>query len=188
MRRGLASFVFLAALGLPAGAAAEIYRWVDAQGHEHFTTDLGQIPAAKRAAAQDAASSRPTVNRADAAPARTPRPATPRPRPYSQSAPADVGGERIAGWNEEKWRERAGALATEVEIIEKRLAQLEEMGADHKPLSASRRGTARRRYSEYRARYSEWEKTGRDLQRAEARLERFEERARRSGVPPGWLR
>ena len=187
MRRGLASFLFLAALGLPAGAGAEIYRWLDAQGHEHFTTDLEQIPRSQRAAAEAAASSRPSVNRADAAPTPPARRAAPKRRPYSRSAPADAS-ELIAGWGEEEWREKAGALATEIEILEKRLAQLEEQGADHMPLSARRRSISHRRYSEYRARYRVWEKTGKDLERAEARLERFEERARRSGVPPGWLR
>jgi hypothetical protein len=61
------------------------------------------------------------------------------------------------------------------------------MGADNLPPSARRRAS-RHRYSNYRRRHYAWKAATRDLQKARDRLERFEERARRSGVPPGWLR
>ena len=40
----------LTALGalLAAPAGAEIYRWRDAQGREHFTTDLQKVPPGQR--------------------------------------------------------------------------------------------------------------------------------------------
>jgi clan AA aspartic protease (TIGR02281 family) len=38
-------------LGLAAGASAEVYRWTDAEGRVHFTSDLGQVPSEQRAAA-----------------------------------------------------------------------------------------------------------------------------------------
>lgn len=184
--RALQLAAFLLALALPAGA--EIYRWVDDQGREHFTADLGQIPVSKREAAKAAAGSRPTVNRSEArsAPARRRNPS-----PAVTRARATLGaeaGERIAGQSEEQWREEAGSLATEIEILENRVEQMEERGDDNMPFSSARRNISHRRYSKYRSRYREWERASKDLERARAKLERFEERARRSGVPPGWLR
>jgi hypothetical protein len=183
--------LLLVALALPGAASAEIYRWVDDQGRDHFTTDLSQVPRAKRTAAKAAAESRPTVNRSEqgaaAAPARRHRIAPATRAPYQRSAPA-ASGETVGGMGQEQWRERAGALATDVEHLEKRLEVLEEQGADHMPTSSSRNNVPHRRYSKYRARYREWESVGRKLDAARGKLERFEERARRAGVPPGWLR
>jgi len=55
MRRSMAAsaLALLLALALPAGS--EIYRWTDAAGQQHFTQDLGQVPAAHRAAAEASA-------------------------------------------------------------------------------------------------------------------------------------
>jgi clan AA aspartic protease (TIGR02281 family) len=48
---------FALALGLLATPAARagVYRWVDESGRTHFTTELHEVPASKRAAAQEAA-------------------------------------------------------------------------------------------------------------------------------------
>lgn len=187
-RRFLHISLLLAAFGLPAAATAEIYRWVDSQGREHFTTDLDQVPRSQRAAVKNAADSRPTVNRADSQPVAAPRRAANPRRARPRSTAAPPGSERIDGWSEDQWRERAGELGTEVEILEKRVEELEDQGADNLPASARRSNLTYRTYSRYRERYRLWEKTNGDLQRAQARLERFEDRARRAGVPPGWLR
>jgi len=40
---------------LLSGARAEVYRWTDAAGREHYAGELSQVPPAKRAAAQQAA-------------------------------------------------------------------------------------------------------------------------------------
>ena len=56
--RRVAWFLCLSALlavAPPQEAAAEIYRWTDAQGDVHFTQDLSQVPARYRRAAKDAA-------------------------------------------------------------------------------------------------------------------------------------
>jgi clan AA aspartic protease (TIGR02281 family) len=49
---------FALAIGLLAAPAsrADVYRWVDESGRTHFTTELHEVPANKRAAAQEAAS------------------------------------------------------------------------------------------------------------------------------------
>lgn len=187
--RPLLLVLTLLALQLPSGAGAEIYRWVDAQGRDHFTADLREVPRAKRAAAMAAADARPVVNRATAGSVPASQAETSAPRsPYVQTARPTSAGERIAGMSEDEWRERAGSLATDVAHLEKRFEQLEEQGADHMPLSSGRRNISHRRYANYKSRYREWERVGRKLDAAKASLERFEERARRSGVPPGWLR
>jgi clan AA aspartic protease (TIGR02281 family) len=41
---------------LAGGAAADVYRWTDEHGREHWTGDLAQVPAGKRAEALDQAS------------------------------------------------------------------------------------------------------------------------------------
>jgi clan AA aspartic protease (TIGR02281 family) len=52
----LGSLALLCAL-LGSGAGAEVYRWTDAQGREHWTGDLSQVPPGKRGEALDAAHS-----------------------------------------------------------------------------------------------------------------------------------
>jgi len=53
MRARSAALVFaLAALLGAAPASAEIYRWTDAQGREHFTMDLHRVPSEHRAEAE----------------------------------------------------------------------------------------------------------------------------------------
>ncbi len=180
--------VLLLALAFPAGTGAEIYRWTDDRGGEHFTTELNQIPRSKREAAKAAAGSRPTVNRAETRPAPVRRSSSPPRARRARTAPAVAAGERIGGRSEEQWREEAGTLATEIEILEKRVDEMEERGDDHMPLSARRNNASRRRYSEYRGRYWQWERASKALAHARAKLDRFEERGRRLGVPPGWLR
>lgn len=53
--RGLAASIALGALCVPVAAAAEIYRWTDAQGRAHFTQDLSQVPPEQRGDAAGAA-------------------------------------------------------------------------------------------------------------------------------------
>jgi len=52
VRRSAAPILASLAL-LAAPAAAEIYRWTDAEGRVHFTQDLSQVPPAQRAAAAE---------------------------------------------------------------------------------------------------------------------------------------
>ncbi len=170
-----------------AAALAEIYRYTDAQGREHFTTNLEQVPPSQREAAKAAAAGRPTLIQRDApkpAPGFHPRP--PASRQWSP-APRSGGEEYRYGHPRSWWRDKYGEIESEIAVLEAEVARLEEMGADNLPLSA-RRDASRRRYSNYRKRHRAWKAATRDLEKARDRLERFEERARRSDVPPGWLR
>ena len=51
-RPALLPLSLLLAFVAVAPARGEIYRWRDAAGREHFTTELGQVPARHRAAAK----------------------------------------------------------------------------------------------------------------------------------------
>lgn len=71
--------VLAALLALPAGA--EIYRWTDDAGREHFTQDLSQVPAGKRPAARQRAAEKgpaPPLNTYDATTAHPPARRSPR--------------------------------------------------------------------------------------------------------------
>jgi len=170
-----------------AAAYAEIYRYTDAQGQERFTTDLQQVPASQREAAKAAAAGRPELIRGETpVPVPRTRPQPPASRPWT-SAPGAQAEEQRAGHPESWWREQYGELESEISVLEAEVARLEEMGADSLPPSARRRAS-RRRYSNYRKRHYAWNAAVRNLEKTRDRLERFEERARRSEVPPGWLR
>jgi len=93
----LALAVFAGAL---PQAAAEVYRWTDAQGQVHYSGDLSQVPAAQREAAKrDASSAGPSRVQTYSAPPASPAPVRPR---AASAAPSARRVHRIAV-------ERAGA-------------------------------------------------------------------------------
>jgi len=109
--------------------------------------------------------------------------------PLAPAARAEAeAGEGIGGHDEAWWRDRHEALVAEVEQLAERVAACEEREAPRAYdgidgyVVRSRRGGHRwvaiKRCDDERA----------DLAAARRALERFEERARRAGVPPGWLR
>ncbi len=81
LRRRILVWIALVGLGclLAAGSSAQIYRWTDAQGREHFTQDLQQVPPAKRQEAEAAAA------RSAASPSRLQTFEAPASRPSSSS-------------------------------------------------------------------------------------------------------
>lgn len=174
----------------PAGARAEIYRWVDSQGREHFTTDLRQVPSVYREAARTRAASRPALIQEDAPPAARD------PSPHAAPSAGAAAGPRPGAWQvedpkpqgrgEAHWRSEHGRRVARVEQLERRVAELEALGAESAP---SRRGRiSDRNFDRYHGRHLEWEGKTQELVRARAELEAFRETARRAGVPPGWLR
>ncbi|GEM_PF-5434243 len=198
-----AAIAILVALG-PLSANAQIYRWVDAEGREHFTQSLQDVPPAERSAAKarwDEGGKRMT--RSD--------PVAPPPAAREASADEiDITTEAASGTVEEsaatgpggrteaEWRQRHAVRRDAVARHEQRVAKIEARSAAPGGVEYSRR--ARRDRS--RARW-ERNKALRDAQREKAealateqaklareqrRLEAFLEEARRAGVPPGWLR
>lgn len=172
------------ALALAPAAGAEIYRWKDASGREHFTTDLSAVPPADRARAQAAAgaSSGGGVNRfsapEDAPPARAPEASRASSRPAAQ---AD-GAEKVGGHEEAWWREQAHRYVSDIERLEAGVEQCEDMRAP-RPEKLKRQ--------HYDRKMGALERCASDkstLEVTRRQQENFLERARLQGVPPGWLR
>ncbi len=170
------------ALALLAGpAGAEIYRWVDAQGREHFTTRLEDVPPADRERARAEAAGRRSIQRAQ------PRSgAAPRPRPARK--PWQVEEPEPEGRDETWWRDEHASRLDRVRELEARIAELEELGVTQPPAPRHVSNASSRRWHRYRSRWRERQRAESDLRSARGSLDRFEERARRAGVPPGWLR
>ena len=185
MWRGtLTKALVLAALGLPVAAEAEIYRWVDRNGKEHFTTDIRQVPASQREAVRAKAGSRPTINRSATPAAQAPRAESAAPRYSARRNAADATPEdQRQGRPESWWRGKADTMRTDIETLEALVERLEAEGADHAPASRRRSGASRSRHEQYQARYQAWTKATRDLDYKRRAWENFQERARRADVP-----
>jgi hypothetical protein len=97
-------------------------------------------------------------------------------------------GEAIGGRDEAFWRERHEALVSEIEHLEALVEECEESEA---PAAYDGVGGYTVRGREGRSYYVEIKRCDEEraaLIAARGELDRFEERARRAGVPPGWLR
>lgn len=190
-----AAIVLAAALlALPLAAVAELYRWRDAKGVEHFASDLYSVPPEYRAAAKQGASApaHGTLNRAE-----SPEP------PPAPGGPVQPGGaglpglftpqpsspvvETHGGRTEIMWRSEHRRLLSEIDRLER---DVERCDGVHEPgMSGYNRVT--HRYYDKSAQWARWEYCQRatsELPAKQAELERFKNDARRAGVPPGWLR
>jgi len=58
VRQWFGTALLVASIALAAPSAAEIYKWVDADGRIHFTTDLTQVPAGQRRESERGAETR----------------------------------------------------------------------------------------------------------------------------------
>lgn len=164
---------------LPAGA--EVYRWTDAQGKVHYSSDLNDVPVEQREAAKAGAGAtgRGAVMRIEAKPRPQPA-AAPAPTP-SAAAPAPLPEETYGGRNESSWRAEAAQYRTAIEQLEQ---QAEACTAGEFQWSAGARGRTA-------ADESADDACGRiqsELEMNRRWQERFEETAHGAGVPPGWLR
>jgi Domain of unknown function (DUF4124) len=177
----LASFVVL---GLaPQAASGEVYRWTDAEGKVHFTSDLSQVPARQRDAAEAGAragkrgsvqrfeSSTPAAAAAPAAPAG----AVPAATPAAQE-------ERYGGRNEAEWRALAKKYRDAIERLEPRAEACEGDEFRWKP------GAGRRAYREEVAEADACSRMKSELDMNRTWLRNLEESAHRAGAPPGWMR
>lgn len=111
-------------LAVAGPGAAEIYRWRDAAGREHFTTDLQQVPAAKRRQALEKARSAqdgPPVNYHS-----QPRQAPAAPR--AQASPG--GGGEAVDYDCDALRKQARALLEKLTRQERVVAQREDSVSD----------------------------------------------------------
>jgi hypothetical protein len=168
----------LVAATRPAGA--EIYRYVDANGHEQFTTHLEDVPLAQREAS--AARAGGTLSIATgASPKPQPRASEPASQPElaAPSVPAAAApGSAVptaGGYDETWWRSTAQSHADRVERMQ---ASVE----------ACERNDARRRETSGLTPLDVCDAARAQLEHAEDALDQFEEQARRAEVPASWLR
>lgn len=180
-------------------ASAEIYRWTDAQGGEHFSMDLNSVPPQYRAAAKASAGSvgtdaninmipQPEGRRATrpASPARPDRATTRRsssPRNMTEQA-----GEEIAGHDESWWRSRVERYASEIRAIEEQIDTCKDLKAPVRYDHRTGRRTKRQHYDDKMGAIDRCSSNQSTLDVKQRQLTNFKERARKSGVPPGWLR
>jgi len=184
MARGaLASLLLLALLAAPA--ASEIYRWVDAQGGEHFTTRLEEVPPPQREGAQSEAAGRRQLNRTAPAADAASRPA---PRLRAERRLWEVPEQKPEGRDENWWRGEHLRRVERVAELEAEIAELDRLGVTQPPAPRRVSNASSRRWHRYMSRWRERQRSKRALETARRGLARFEERARRAGVPPGWLR
>ncbi len=166
---GLRALCLVAAL-FAAPAQGEIYRFVDADGREHFTTDLSQVPEPQRGLARDEARARPAINRT-AAPARL-SPVSPGANAPTNAASGRPGRDPDATLGADR-RARRETVARTIAQLESRLAKLEDLGAATRPPNNRDGKISRHRLQRYRARHTEWKALSRALSRARGRLDRL---------------
>lgn len=189
MHRSAALLVLGLLIGVfPAGPAdAEIYRWTDASGREHFTTDLSTVPSAHRAAAQ-AGAGRPSdanINRIQSTPRSEPDSGAASPASVRDRPPEE---EKIGGQNEATWRKRARRFEQEIENIEAGIERCEDVRVPVRFNPRSGRRMKRQHYERKMAMADQCGGGENALRVKRLQQENFLENARRRGVPPGWLR
>jgi hypothetical protein len=170
--------LLLLLLGLAAGAAAagEVYRWTDAEGKVHYTSDLERVPQAQREAAKGSVDREKggAVMRIDSRP--SPVPAA---DPAAEAPPAEPA-PTYGGRDEVTWRAESKRLREAVERLE---SDAEACSAGEFRWAAGAGGRAEDADSA--------DACGRvrsELAMNRRWLEALEEDAHRAGVPPGWLR
>jgi len=176
-------------LATTASAFAEMYRWTDDRGNQHFTTDLSKVPAAYRAAASDRASAGrghvnivPSRKRQEAPQKAASAPAA------RDSAPAggpDV--EKFGGYDEAWWRGKAEQYTRDIRNLEQGAKACKDIKAPAKRNTSGRR-MKRQHYDRKLAAVEQCSKNQFRLDTTRKQFANFKERARKQGVPPGWLR
>jgi hypothetical protein len=161
------------ALLLAAGAVSgEIYRWTDAQGREHFTTQLEAVPPEQREAARNRTeAAKGKVNFHQARPA----PKALHAGPKHSAAPAAA--PKAALRSCAAARKEVAALMKPIKYHQRKLEGHERAARD-----ITRNEYSRRR-AEIRA-----EKAQAWLDEAQAKLDGFRNAKRREGLEPGCLR
>lgn len=194
------SLLFILALTFFAIAApfasAEIYRWTDAQGGEHFSMDLNSVPPRYRAAAKASAGQvgksaninifTPSEGQSPAAPSVPRRGSNPSAKRPSQPTKGDV--ERVEGQPESYWRAKVERYLRQIGTIETQIEACKDMRAPIKRKPGRSRSENYNRYQRERAAADACRAKKPALTEKHAQLENFLESARRKGVPPGWIR
>ncbi len=173
-------------------AAAEIYRWKDSSGREHYTTDRGHVPPEHRASAKPAGSGTVSTYASPSAPA--PPSTTPAsngsngaPRLGATGAAAPAPTAEIRGGHDEAWwRHELESHTRRIEDFERQVAACPEIPSLPAPSASG--GYDRRAYDRAAEQADRCTQARGGLGIARTQLERFQENARRLDVPPGWVR
>jgi hypothetical protein len=174
-----AGAIALACAWLATPVGAEVYRWRDASGREHFAQQLHQVPAEHRAAAKAAAADAGDSESVSfhAVPRRSP---TDGARSEGREARAEVAPPAMMAPGAGECRAAQKEVARQEKVIRTHRGSVEanQRWAD----DIDRSAFSRRKY-EVRA-----EEEARWLARAEEKLERYVDSQRRKGLDPGCLR
>jgi hypothetical protein len=177
------TLVVLGVLGVLAldASAGEIYRWVDAQGNVHFSDEPPPHQAGSEWQPEadgtfQVVPQEPPAPRATPPRARVPAPA----RPAAAKPPQQA---RKGGATQQEWRRRSQAIEREVSGIEKQLEALDEG-----PLVVHRSSRQNGVWWDQENTAQRRARLERELEQANRDLEKLQDKARRAGVPPGWLR
>jgi hypothetical protein len=192
-----ALFAALAIVCAAAAAQAEVYRWTDAHGVTHYTSDINQVPASQRDLArrsvpygrgslQRIGASEQSDASAPAAPVRSGAAASPSSTTAAKAAPASPGAsgseESFDGKSEAQWRDEAAKARDRLTRAE---ASAEHCKND--TYRASSRAS-RKKIEEGQSELAGCERIAAEAESARQALDAFEERAHAAGVPPGWIR
>ncbi len=192
MRTPFAPWLVALALVVASPAVAEIYKWTDANGVVHFTSNASEVPADQREGARKAGSAgKGSFQQMETVPrpregAASSKPAT-QPSHFGGSAArrdsADTPKEpRFGGRTEAQWRAQAAKYRNAIARLE---ANVEKCSGDQFRWS---RGAGRRAYKEEQREAQACQTQKNELDMNRRWLSKLEENARRAGAPPGWLR
>lgn len=168
----------LVAAAIALSASAEIYRWTDANGVVHYSSDFQQVPAGQRDLARAAVrTGKGSLQRIESSAASRPRVA------HSAAPPAALAsGEVVEGMTEVQWRDEATRLRTRIALY---APAAERCEGDRFRGSPGDGGDESR---EEQAEAEACRQTLREFELAKKQVADFEERAQRASVPPGWIR
>lgn len=162
----------LAAAPQASEAAGEIWVWTTPDGALHYTDDEERIPEAFRDSARLAQREGDgSYQRIPAVRASAPVPAG----PAAQDSSGEISPETV-------WRDQAREIDARIAAL---APEVERCKGDHVNLSPGD-GSRKRRHERDEAQRCEQARS--DLAAARAQRSDLEERARREGVPPGWVR
>ena len=174
-------------LAAAAPAAAQIYHWTDADGHEHFSSDPAGMP---RGAQKSARPGPGTLNSAPAPKATAPAaPAASTDRGAGAAPAGDLAGGHDEAW----WRAERARQIQEIDALGAKVAGCKsgEPPRDEAaglPDEAAGLRTERHGAKLRAAAAEECTAATAELESKRRGLESFDESARQQGVPPGWLR
>lgn len=178
----------------PSPGRAEVYKYVDKQGTVHYTDDPDQLPEPQRSKVlqeleekirKEEERRRKLKEQGIEVPDERLPPAPPPPQPSRPHPATDRLKQRKAA--KKAWKERGRKARELVAELEEKCAQLQKERDRNKTdsLTFARPG-AGKRYQKSQAAYENCQK---NLKKARNYLtEELPEQARKSGVPPGWVR